>query len=563
MKRWNVSILIVIAFFTAWQPACATDASPALFKRIDGAFADYNTSSTPGCALALVDHGRTVYERGYGLASIEHGVAIDPHQTVFDTGSLSKQFTATSILLLEHDHKLSLDDDIRKYVPELPDYGTVVTLRQLLHHTSGISDYLELLDLDGINLEDVATDDDALRALTRKKTLDFVPGSEFSYSNSGYFLLSLVVRRVSGKPLNMFAKERIFDQLGMSATSILGDHTRIIAHRATPYDSDEPGKFRLSPSNWEQTGDGGVQSTVDDLAKWDDNFYRPRVGGQWLVDELQTQGVLNDGSPIAYANGVIVDRYRGLRTVSHRGVWGGFRAFAVRFPDQQVSAIALCNVGNANPEQRLLAVADLYLAGTLKALPARQRMTTSLAQKYAGMYVNAGQGKLRIFKAKDNQLFYLDGSGTEKELAYLGKDKFQPARDSRLQIRFLTTSAGTRRVEVSSGGQGAMIFTEVAPFTPTAQDLHTYEGAYTCADLTSGFTLKEENGSLTLRGERGQAVPLEPAFDDAFFVSNVLFRFERDQSHTITGFTMSRDRVRKLKYVRVAPLETESTALLH
>jgi CubicO group peptidase (beta-lactamase class C family) len=553
MKRWNVSILIAIAWVAACQSTLATDASPALFKRIDGVFADYNASTTPGCALALVDHGHTAYERGYGLASIEHGVAIDPHQTVFDIGSLSKQFTAASILLLEHDHKLSLDDDIRRYVPELPDYGAVVTLRQLLHHTSGISDYLELLDLDGINPEDVATDDDALRALVRKKTLDFPPGSEFSYSNSGYFLLSLVVKRVSGEPLSTFAKEHIFDPLGMSATSILGDHTRIIAHRATSYDSDEPGKFRLAPSNWEQTGDGGVQSTVDDLAKWDENFYHPRVGGQWLVDELQTPGVLNDGTRIAYANGVVVDHYRGLQTVSHRGVWAGFRAFVVRFPDQQVSAIALCNVGNANPEQRLFAVADLYLAGVLKALPTRQGMTSSLAQKYSGMYVNLGQGKLRVFKAKGDKLFYLDGSGTEVELAYTGNNEFQSARDSRLHIRFLSTKAGARRVEVSPGGQGSLLFSEVAPVKPTAQDLRAYEGFYTSAELRSGWTLKEEKGSLTIRGVRGPSIPLEPAFDDAFFVSNVLFRFDRGEDRTITGFIMARDRVRKLQFVRATP----------
>ncbi|MFZ0870014.1 MAG: serine hydrolase domain-containing protein [Rhodanobacter sp.] len=553
MKRWNVSILVAIAFVGAWQPTLATDASPALLKRIDGIFADYNASTTPGCALALVDHGRTAYERGYGLASIEHGVAIDPHQTVFDIGSLSKQFTAASILLLEHDHKLSLDDDIRTYVPELPDYGAVVTLRQLLHHTSGISDYLELLDLDGINPEDVATDDDALRAIVRKKTLDFPPGSEFSYSNSGYFLLSLVVKRVSGKPLNAFAKEHIFDPLGMSATSVLGDHTRIIAHRATSYDSDEPGKFRLSPSNWEQTGDGGVQSTVDDLAKWDENFYRPRVGGQWLVDELQTPGELKDGTRIAYASGVIVDHYRGLQTVSHRGVWAGFRAFVVRFPDQQVSAIALCNVGNANPEQRIFAVADLYLAGVLKALPTRQGMTSSRAQKYSGMYANLRQGKLRVFKTNGDHLLYLDGSGAEVELAYIGNNEFQSALDSRLNIRFLSTTTGARRVEVSPAGQGSLVFSEVAPFKPTAQDIRAYEGFYTSAELKSGWTLKEEKGSLTIRGERGPSIPLEPAFDDAFFVSNVLFRFERGEDRTVTGFTMARDRVRKLQFVRATP----------
>lgn len=548
MKHRICAALLAIAPFASGQTATATEPSPAMLKRIDGVFADFNPS-TPGCAFALVDHGRTVYEQGYGLASVEHGVAIDPHRTVFDIGSLSKQFTAASILLLAHDGRLSLDDDIRTYVPELPRYGATVTLRQLLHHTSGISDYLELLDIDGVNPEDVATGEDALSALSRKKTLDFAPGSEFSYSNSGYFLLSMVVKRVSGKPFNSFAKTSIFDPLGMSATSVLGDHTRIIAHRATPYDTDEPGKFRLSASNWEQSGDGGMQSTVDDLARWDANFYHPRVGGPWLVEALQTQGVLHDGSTIAYANGVIVDHYRGLRTVSHRGVWAGFRAAALRFPDQQVSEIALCNVGNANPEQRLLAVADIVLASLLQPLPARQRMTLS-PQQYAGTYANLDKGKLRVFSVKDDRVYYLDGSGAEVELGYIGNNTFQAVADSRLQIRFLSTRAGARRVEVKPAGLQPVLFSEVTAAKPSSADLHAYEGSYTSPDLRSRWTLKEESGTLTLRGERGPAIPLEPAFDDAFFVSNVLFRFERGSDRAVTGFTLARDRVRKLVFVR-------------
>lgn len=551
MKKWNGWIALLVASAAAGQLAFAQEPASAMDKRIDGVFADYD-AATPGCAFALVDHGRTVYEKGYGLASIEHGVPIDPHRTVFDIGSLSKQFTATSILLLAHDGKLSLDDDIRTYVPELPHYAGKVTLRELLQHTGGISDYLELLDMDGINLEDVATGDDALRSLSRKQTLDFMPGSEFSYSNSGYFLLSLVVKRVSGKSLASFAKANIFEPLGMSATSVLADHTRIIAHRATPYDTDEPGTFRLSQSNWEQTGDGGVQSTVDDLLKWDANFYHPRVGGPWLVQALQTQGVLNDGTKIAYAEGVIVDRYRGLRTVSHRGVWVGFRSSVLRFPDQQVSEIALCNVGNADPERRLLAVADIYLAGALNKLPARQPMRLPPSQ-YAGMYANLDQGKLRIIKAKGDQLFYVDGSGAELELRSIGKDEFLAAIDPRLQIRFLSTQAGARRIEVKSAGQTTLVFSEVTAPKPSDADLRAYAGSYTSPDLSSHWTLQEENGGLTIRGERGPSIPLEPAFDDAFFVSNVLFRFERGSDHAVTGFILARDRARRLVFVRSGP----------
>src|SRR5687768_3033322 len=239
-------------------PALAATPPP---ESVDKVFSAYGKDG-PGCALAVVRDGGIVYSKGYGMASLEHGVPITP-QTVFDIGSTSKQITAASILLLAQDGKLSLDDDVRKHIPEMPDLGTPVTLRHLLHHTSGVRDYIELLQLGEISFEDVATDDDALAALSRQKALDFRPGDEHSYSNSGYFLLSLVVKRTSGKTLREFAQERIFTPLGMSSTQILDDHTLVIPRRAASYAPRRDGGFRLAIANWEQTGDGAVQTTVE------------------------------------------------------------------------------------------------------------------------------------------------------------------------------------------------------------------------------------------------------------------------------------------------------------
>ena len=210
---------LALCLLLSTAPALPADTADDLPSRVDQIFSGFG-KDTPGCALAVVRDGGIAYSKGYGMASLEHGVPITP-QTVFDIGSTAKQVTAAAVLLLAQDGKLSLDDDVRKHIPEIPDYGTPVTLRHLLHHTSGIRDYIALLQLGGVNFEDVATDADGLAAIARQKNLDFSPGDEHSYSNSGYFLLSLIVERASGKTLRDFAQERIFTPLGMTSTEIL------------------------------------------------------------------------------------------------------------------------------------------------------------------------------------------------------------------------------------------------------------------------------------------------------------------------------------------------------
>ena len=345
------------------RPAAPAD-SAALAAATDRVFAHLDKPGSPGCALGVYRDGRIAYARGYGLANLELGVPITP-RTVFDIGSTSKQFTAMSILLLARDGKLSLDDPVRKHVPELPDYGRPVTIRHLLHHTSGLRDYIELLSLTGARAEDWTTDDDALAVISRQRALNFDPGSEWLYSNTGFFLLSVVVERASGMSLRRFADERIFRPLGMTSTHFHDDHTMVVPGRATGYSPREGGGFSIDMSDWEQTGDGGVMTTVEDLLKWDENFYAARVGGRALLDTMQRPGTLNGGKPLEYAAALFIRPYRGLRTVSHGGAWAGYRAELLRFPDQHLSVACLCNVSNGNPSGLARRVADVHLATLL------------------------------------------------------------------------------------------------------------------------------------------------------------------------------------------------------
>src|SRR5579859_820954 len=355
--------------------ARSTGNQQKLEAAVDEVFQDLTAVGSPGCALGVYRGGQIIYEKGYGLANIEENVPISP-KSVFDIGSTSKQFTATTILLLEKTGKLSVDDDVHKYIPELPDYGKKITILNLLNHTSGLRDYLTLFDIAGVNIDSVTTDEDALALILRQKGLNFAPGSEYLYSNTGFFLLSIIVQRVSGKTLREFAAESIFSPLQMTHTQYRDNHRALVPERAMAYDENEKkDEFALNVSYFEQTGDGAMHTTVEDLLKWDENFYSGQVGGREFLAEIQEHGKLNNGKVLDYAKGLFLQDYRGLPTVSHGGAWGGYRAELLRFPQQHFSVACLCNRGDANPSRRARQVADIYLGSLMKPKEARKAGT--------------------------------------------------------------------------------------------------------------------------------------------------------------------------------------------
>ena len=554
------SLLLVAVAFSCGEHASAAE-SQDLAQSVDAVFAEYAKPGSPGCSLAVIQNGRIAYEKGYGLASIEHGVPIDPKKTVFDIGSTSKQITAACVLLLAQDGKLSLDDEVRKHVPELPDYGTPITIRHLLHHTSGLRDYADVMAMSGLNFEDWTTSGDGLAAIARQNKLNFKPGSEHGYSNSGYFLLSQIVERVSGKTMREFSRERIFAPLGMTNTRILDDHTEVIPHRAASYAPGPEGGFAIVMSNWEPTGDGAVQTTVEDLAKWDQNFYDPKVGGAWLVEQLQAKGTLNDGETINYARGLQVEDDRGLRRVSHGGGWAGYRAEMIRFPDQKLSVVTLCNLGTVNPTFLAQRVADQYLGDKYLADKLQPEAQTAAAaneapagkvenaDRYTGVYWSPGGGLVRRIEVRDGKLFYVRGGGNDSELASLGGDRFRmvgvPA-----EVSFpvsATASNPPRRMELVAGGGKPMVFEEVKLVTLTPEALAAYAGTYTSPELDTTWTIAADGGRLMLRGKRGPAMPLEPAFADAFNGPAGLIRFLRE-GQKVTGFLAGSPRARDIKF---------------
>jgi len=357
----------LIGGVTGAEPASSQDAAP-LSARVDSIFRAYDSTHSPGCALGVIRDGEFVYRRGYGMANLELGVPNTP-EAVFRTGSVSKQFTAAAVLILAHEGGLSLDDDVRKYLPELQPHDPPVTLDELIHHTSGVRDYLTLMSLAGKRDDDFYTDDEVMSMLARQKDLNFEPGTDWLYSNSGYFLLSQVVKRVTGKSLRQYAHEHIFDVLGMTHTHFQDDHTMIVPDRASGYAPDGEGGFKISMTTLDMVGDGGVFTSVDDLLYWVRNFYDDHLDGGGIVQASLRRAPLANGDSTTYAFGLQHSTYRGLRVVSHGGSFVGFRADITHFPDQRFDVVTLCNVSTANPSAMARRVADVYLGGQMQPAP--------------------------------------------------------------------------------------------------------------------------------------------------------------------------------------------------
>ena len=341
----------------------ATESPPSIEAQVDKFFDALDSTHSPGCSLAVIRNGEIVYERGYGMADLEHNVAITP-QSILYAASVSKQFTGAAIALLEQQGKLAADDDVRKYVPELPRYRQTVRLHHLIHHTSGIPDYLELWSNSGHSFMESLSHAEALALIAAQKKLQFQPGEKFSYSNSGYFLLSLIVERASGQTLRQFAEVNLFKPLGMTHTQFYDDATQLVPNRAFGYERREDGSLSRVHTTFALVGDGGLLTSVQDLAVWDRHFDKnpDAAGGATLVTKQLSRRSLNSGAENNYAYGLSVGKYRGLPTVEHSGSFIGFNSKYLRFPEQHFSVAALCNLDGSQPGRMVAQIADLYLA---------------------------------------------------------------------------------------------------------------------------------------------------------------------------------------------------------
>ncbi len=556
---------LALGGFDSDAPAARTLLPDSLARTIDTVFAKFDRTDSPGCALGIYRNDQMVYARGYGSANLELGVPITP-ATVFDIGSTSKQFTAMSILLLARDGKLALDDTVQRYVPELPDSHRPITIRHLLHHTSGIRDYPTLMELAGERFENVSTDADALAIIGRQRALDFPPGSEWEYSNSGFFLLSVIVKRVSGRSLRQFAQTSIFDPLGMTHTHFHDDHRMIIPNRATGYDPpDSTGSFRIDMSNFEQTGDGAVNTTVEDLLLWDRNFYSGKVGGAEVLAEMVKPGTLRDGKALDYASGLFVSEYRGLRTVAHGGAWAGYRAELLRFPSEHVSVATLCNVARSNPSGLARRVADVYLADRFPAAAPAPAVSArpdtrsapvpqATLRGVAGTYRDPGNGGV-AHVTMENEALHLQFAGYSLDLRPVGPTEFEVV-DAEARLHFRRASAAApRQIRISGSGLGNRVFTAIEPARPSRAALAQLAGEYFSPELGAGYRITLESDSLVLHARNLPVSALEPIVRDEFESSAAGFtlHFTRNGAGRVTGLTLAAGRTQGVRFERRRP----------
>lgn len=535
-------IVLIMSIATASVALGADDRA----LEVNQLFARFEKLASPGCSVGIIRDGDFVYKRSFGYASLELGVPLRS-ASVFYMGSVSKQFTAASIVLAAEQGHLSLDDDVRKYLPELPNYGHRISLRQMLHQTSGFRDFLDLVFISGRSAADLASSAEILKLIARQKGLNNVPGAEWVYSNSNYFLLGEVLRRATGKTLAHFAAENIFQPLGMTHTLFYDDNTVVVSNRVAAYDLGQEGNFLVDWStSYDIVGGGGLMSTVDDLLSWDRNFYADKLGKGTLPIELQRRGVLNNGNQIDYALGLSLGDYRGLPIVEHNGALFGYHSAFLRFPQQRFSVIVLCNLATADPEALTRKIADVYLARdfdpTKNTFAAPSGLPDPAA--FTGTYLDPRTKNIYTFTADHGNLMAWGAV-----LRRIDANRFY---DLGSNIITFETVNGTMRCSLAIPGEVYFSGDEIKPAHLSEAKLAPFVGRYYSDELDATYTLSAEKSRLTVNQDDKPPIIFDPATANEFYSSDFgTLLFQPDADGHISRFRVFTQAARGIIFNRV------------
>lgn len=548
VQRLVCAAALAVGATTVTTTTGAQALTPVQRTRIDSVFASFDGTTRPGCAVGVGQGGVSLYERAYGMSDLQHGVPLSP-QSIFHVASVSKQFAAFAVALLAQDGKLSLDDDVRKHIPELPSYGHTITLRHLIYHTSGIRDQWELLGMAGWRYPvDLFTQDDVLDIVSRQKELNFTPGDEYLYSNSGYSLLAMTVQRVSGKSLREFSDERIFKPLGMARTHVHDDHAMIVPGRTSAYEAG-PGGWKISIPSFDTHGATSLFTTVGDLLKWQHNFEAMTVGTSALMKDALTSAVLNNGKPANYGFGISIEKFRGTEAFGHGGADAGYRADIVRFPQHHLEVAVACNFAEATPNVHSRAVAGVVLEGKLDPAPVAAAvagkpvaLSASRLAQLAGTYKARTNDQVLLLSAKEGTLV-IDNYGIP----------MQPVDDRHFTV-FATpveftgeANAIPTGIEVAALGASMV---RMPAFSPRAAGLAQYVGEYWSDELRVSYRVSLKDSTLVLHPFKQSSQPLRPAFVDAFVSGQAgTVRFTRTKG-VVTGFRLTGGRTRNMAFVK-------------
>jgi len=532
-----------------------------LQSQIDSLFANKSRIHTPGAAIAIVKNGKIVYQKGYGYANLEYDIPNTP-TTVFHIASISKQFTALSILLLEKEGKLSINDNINKYLPEMYTFEKPITILNLLNHTSGLRDWIYLLGVEGYDLNDMFTQQQIIKVLNNQKELNFEPGTKFMYVNSGYNLLAEIVSRVSGMSFARFVNERIFVPLKMEHSLVLDDYETIVKNEADSYVlNGKNGYKKMVLSFVNIVGSTGVLTSLEDLSKWTENFESPRVGDKIIFDQMKQRGVLTNGDSISYAMGQFISRYRGLDIIEHGGSDAAFRTHLLRFPKQRVSIVVLANEASLNASGIAYKIADIYLkkelapaAVTVLPPPASTRVIENDPKeliKYTGKY-ELQPGLIMDFAIEGNDLT-VNATGQ-------GKFKLQQISPAVFKINNVNGIISFKKNEQNEMDKidfeingGKMQGTHIKEKGLTEEGAKQYTGQYYSNELDVTYSLVYHEGKLIAKNFRSDNNELSQ-IDNDNFSGNQWFmgivKFIRNDNQAVTGFVVSSDRISNLRFYK-------------
>ena len=547
MNRKNLLfVFAVIAFLSSATSAQVPDKQKVVagaeraFEKVTKAY----VAPGPGCAAAVSLNGETVFEKAFGLADLEHNVP-NTTQTIFESGSVAKQFTAASLVLLQQEGKLSLDDPVRKYIPELPDYGSPLTIRHLLNHTAGLRDWGTVMGLTGAGRGDrVINQDLALDVITHQQALDFKPGSEYSYSNSGYNLAAIIVERVSKQKFPAFVEERLFKPLGMKNSSWRDDYQRIVPGRAQAYARQGNGPWRLNMPFMNVYGNGGMLTTVGDWMKWNAMLDSQSLGAP-LVAALETRGVLNDGRKIAYALGLVVDTYKGMKDVSHGGATAGYQTFLARYPDNKVSVGVMCNGTSPGAGGIAASITDEIFGPfpeTAKTEPAR--ISEDELKKFVGIWRNEKTHAPARF-AIENGVSRWSGA----RVTPMGGGQFI-AGGNQLKFTLDKDNKPVSAETVDSDGEVTRFISETE-WTPTPADLALFKGDWFSEEAGATLTVALEGDKAVIKQRPSTSLQMQPLYKDHFSVQGYVVWFTRDKNGKVNGMHVGTSRMRDMPFVRV------------
>lgn len=514
MRR--ISILVFVSIVGFGQPMTRQ-------MQVDKIFSAFNTQ-TPGCAVGVSQAGRVVLTGGYGMADLERDVAIGPG-TIFESGSVAKQFTAATLILLAQQGKISLDDKMGKYLPELTGATAGVTIRQVMSHVSGMREWRPVATYSGRDEnESVLSNKDLLAFASRQKALNFDQGSAYSYSNTGYNIATILVERAlgNGTTFQAYTQENIFGPLEMTHTKWRDNFRAIVPGRALAYTRRTDGVIEQATPIGNIIGAGGLLSTVGDLLKWNENFAEQKVGGKEMAELQQKRAVLNNGKTIAYAAGLQVTVVDGLREVAHSGATGGYRTWLGRYPDQGLSVAVLCNSAQAVPTNLGRETARLWTGAVKQNVAQTNGVDVSGME---GLYRKLRDNSAVEVKAKDG-LFVLPNGAA-----------LTPGEGGRLLI---------------PGENGDTVYERVELAKPMARELASFAGVYSTPETGSKLVVAvNARGALTLRIGGAEAMVLTPTFQNAFSSGEGSILFRRDSADKVVGLSVGDDRVWDLRFERV------------